>query len=196
MIDWEFIEAQEGFETAGYVPMAGGTPLGRSGVTIGAGVDLGQWSEAQLRRRRVPQNIIDQVKPYLGVRGWLAVQLLEQKPLMLTEAEARRLTQTIRGDIVDLVIKRYEAEARRQGSLRWDALLDRCQTIIVSVAFQYGAFLSKRTPNFHHQITTGRWRDAYENLMNFGDDYPSRRQREAEHLKPVLGSRLITNSRR
>lgn len=186
MIDWEFIEAQEGFETAGYVPMAGGTPLGRSGVTIGAGVDLGQWSEAQLRRRRVPQNIIDQVKPYLGVRGWLAVQLLEQKPLMLTEAEARRLTQTIRSDIIDVVVARYNAGARRKGSLRWEVLPDRCQTVVASVAFQYGAFLSKATPNFRRQITTGLWRDAYDNLMDFGDDYRTRRRKEAAYLKPVL----------
>ncbi|SDF83983.1 pesticin C-terminus-like muramidase [Thalassobaculum litoreum] len=185
-IDWSFIEPLEGFETTGYVPVSGGAPLGMSGVTIGSGVDLGHWTVEQLRRRRVPQHIIDAVGPYLGIRGWPALQLARDRPLILSPDDARMLTDCIRGDIVDAVKSRYDSAAKAAGSLRWNALPEPCRTVVTSVAFQYGPALSSRTPNFWRQVTDGRWAEAHANLMNFGDAYETRRRKEADHLAPVL----------
>lgn len=186
--DWNFIREQEGFSPTGYVPMTADRqePLGQSGVTIGSGVDLGHWSVDQLKRRRVPQHIIDQVKPYLRLRGWAAVQKLEADPLTMSDEEAEFLTKCIQGDITEALEKRYEAAAKAAGSLRWEALPGPCKTVILSVGYQYGPMLSFRTPNFWKQVTTGQWGAAYENLMNFGDSYTSRRRREAEVLSRVL----------
>lgn len=90
------IEPAQGFETTGYVHLEDGQPVSDAGITIGAGVDLGHWCEDSLRARRVPQDIIDQLKPYLGMKGWPALQWATDRPLTLTVADARMLSSCIR----------------------------------------------------------------------------------------------------
>lgn len=43
-----------------------GEPVGQSGVTIGAGLDLGQQGEADLRRMGLEMELINLFRPYLG----------------------------------------------------------------------------------------------------------------------------------
>ena len=109
LLDWPFIERLEGgIVLRGYVPTdSSGAPLGQSGVTIGSGVDLGHWSEAQLRRRRVPADTIDLVRPFFGLRGWKALEVA--RDLRLSHQQAETLTRCIQGDIVDAVRDRYDA---------------------------------------------------------------------------------------
>ncbi|MCZ6804491.1 MAG: pesticin C-terminus-like muramidase [Proteobacteria bacterium] len=59
------------------------------------------------------------------------------------------------------------------------------QTVVASVAFQYGD-LESRTPNYWQQVTTGDWPAALYNLRNFGDRYPTRRNKEADLLESWL----------
>jgi len=187
MPDHTFIEALEGFKTVAYVPRDyRNAPLGKSGATIGAGVDLGQWTEAQLVRRLGPDRMIDLLRPYLGLRGWDAVRALEADPLILSERQARALSKSIRRDVEEALISMYDKAAKRLGGLRWSVLPERCQTVVMSVAYQYGPMLVKETPKFWVQTTSGRWGDAHANLLDFKDDYPTRRRKEAEHLAPVL----------
>ena len=163
-IDWTFIEQLEGFMTIGYVPLDdAGKPLGKSGVTVGAGVDLGQWSEAQLRQRRVPDAIIEQVRPYLGVRGNEAVEILRHKPLNMSREDASTLTECIRSDILDDLVRRYDAASDRP----FRYLDQQAQTVIASIAFQFGTDLAKATPRFWRQVTTRDWKAAHANLLNF-----------------------------
>lgn len=181
-VDWHFIEQLEGFTTIGYVPTDGsGKVLGKSGVTIAAGVDLGQWSEADLRRHRVPDGILDQVRPYFGVRGHDAVELLAHKPLSMSYEDARMLTGCIRGDILDDLVRRYDAASDRP----FKFLSQQAQTVIASVAFQYND-LARKTPNFWAQVTRRDWKAAHANLLNFGDAYRTRRWKEAALLKDIV----------
>ena len=53
-----------------------GEPVGQSGVTIGAGLDLGQQSEADLRRMGLERELIDLFRPYLGKKRISAMQAL------------------------------------------------------------------------------------------------------------------------
>jgi GH24 family phage-related lysozyme (muramidase) len=57
--------------------------------------------------------------------------------------------------------------------------------VVASVAFQYGD-LSRRTPNFWRQVTSGDWDAALNNLRHFGDKYPTRRNKEADLLAKDL----------
>jgi hypothetical protein len=48
-IDWGFIEACEGRgKTEGYIPKRNGKIMGKSGVTIGSGFDIGQHDNAEI----------------------------------------------------------------------------------------------------------------------------------------------------
>lgn len=182
-IDWHFIEQLEGFSLIGYVPTDGaGKPLGKSGCTVASGIDLGQWSEAQLRAHRVPDRILDQIRPYLGVTGHDALEVLAHRPLSLSREDAQMLTGCIRGDIVDDLVRRYDAASDRPFKL----LEQQAQTVIASCAFQYGANLAKACPKFWAQVTRRDWPAAYANLMAFGDRYPTRRRKEAALLKDLV----------
>jgi hypothetical protein len=126
--------------------------LGKSGVTCGGGVDLGQWSEAQLRQRRVPDAIIEQVRPYLGVRGDDAVEILRHRPLNMSREDASTLTECIRSDILDDLVRRYDAASDRP----FRYLDQQAQTVIASIAFQFGTDLAKATPRFWRQVDAAR----------------------------------------
>jgi len=183
-IDWDFIESLEGFATVGYVPVdSDGEPLGKSGVTISAGVDLRHWDEEKLRRRAVPEDIIEKVRPYLRMSGRDALFIANQ--LELTENEARMLGVCVRSAIVSSLTGHFN---RRSRHFRFKDLPQPVQTVIASVAFQYGPALHSRTPNFFRQITAGDWGDAYKNLINFGDAYPTRRRKEGAYLKTALAN--------
>lgn len=67
----------------------------------------------------------------------------------------------------------------------FDQLSSACQTLIASVAFQYGN-LAICTPNFWLQVTIGDWQTALNNLRHFGDMYPTRRNIEANLLEQWL----------
>jgi hypothetical protein len=183
--DWSFIDQLEGFETMGYVPRdAAGEPLGKSGVSVGGGVDLGQWSAIALTRRGVPGAIVDKVAPYCGLRRWDAVHALKV-PLVLTEEEARRLTRVIQGDITDTLVANYD----QASALEFRFLPQEAQTVLLSVAYQFGPDLATRTPKFWKAMTAGDWQAAVRELEDFGDDYPTRRRKEARYLKDLIWQR-------
>lgn len=166
MIDWKFIEEMEGFSVTGYVPDSVNS---KSGVTIASGFDLGQRD-----LRDIPEQFQAQFKPYLGLKGVEAVEYLNKHPLRITADEARTLNEFAHKEVLDRLIAAY-------GPKLWATLNDKQQTVIASVAFQYGD-LEKRTPNFWRQIKIQCWLSAYTNLCDFGDRYKTRRQREATLL--------------
>jgi hypothetical protein len=106
---------------------------------VGAASILGQWSEAQLRQRRVPDAIIEQVRPYLGVRGDDAVEILRHRPLNMSREDASTLTECIRSDILDDLVRRYDAASDRP----FRYLEQQAQTVIASLAFQFGTDLAR-----------------------------------------------------
>ena len=59
------------------------------------------------------------------------------------------------------------------------------QTVIASVAFQYGN-LQHRTPTFWHAVTAQDWRAAVQCLMDFKDAYRTRRMHEADLLVELV----------
>jgi hypothetical protein len=68
-----------------------------------------------------------------------------------------------------------------------DSKIDFCdltkgvQTVIMSVAFQYG-YLPNRTPKFWNAVVNQDWVKAVWHLENFGDVYKRRRLKEAKLL--------------
>ena len=82
------------------------------------------------------------------------------------------------------------------GKLEFGQLTDAQKTVITSVLFQYGS--PRRTPNFWRKVTNQDWAGAEAELRNFGDKYPTRRNKEADLLKNDDGSKgqCETGSRR
>ena len=175
-IDFDFILKQEGFKTQGYVPEA---TKSNSGVTIASGFDLGARNENDLKG--LPQDIVETLSPYLGLRGEEAENFLNSKRLTVTKDQANIINKFAKEEAVRNLKTKWEKATKTS----FDDLPKEKATVLASVAFQYGDLESK-TPNFWNQTINNQWIDAYNNLLDFRDVYNSRREREAEYLFPAL----------
>lgn len=187
-VDYNFISAREGhLRTNGYVPVhSNGTIVGRSGVTIGIGVDLGQQTTAGLANEGVSPALIKMVKPYLGLKGPAALSYLNKHPLVLTVQQAQALTTAAQNHIIDTVASEYTANS--SPPLNFFQLPRGAQTAIADLAYQYGPNLSVRTPVYWNQVTHGEWAAAVQNLNDFGDAYQTRRTLEADLIQGDINS--------
>ncbi len=183
-VDYAFLsELEGGCRTTGYVPAAG---VSRSGVTIATGFDLGQREEADLLRLDFPAPLIARLAPYLGKQGRKAQQFLQRNPLEISEEEARQIDAAVINDHLERLRERYVSAPDNAQRVPFTRLPPAAQTVIASVSFQYGLALDRRTPRFWRAATAQDWDAAVAELEDFGDDYPTRRQREAALLKQVL----------
>ena len=178
MIDFTFITKLEGNECKGYVPDPKNS---QSGVTIAAGFDLGQ-RDAQEIENAFELELAGKLLPYVGVIKEHAQQLLAENPLIITEEENVLINDYCKGSSTRCL---KDLWAKSDALVSFDGLPGECQTVIASVAFQYGN-LSKRTLNFWHQATSGDWTAVEENLRNFGDKYAPRKNKEADLLASGL----------
>lgn len=188
-VDWSFVAELEGkSRQKAYVPARkrSGQPLGRSGVTVGTGFDLGQHAEVDLRRMGISGTLLTKLRPYLRLRKGRAQAFLKRFPLVLTVAEARELDQAKRRDLARRIEQAFDRE--RATHVSPFARLDPAQqTVIVSLAMQYGTHLRRSAPNFWISVLEGRFGDAVRELRSFGDAYPTRRSREAGLLASAAG---------
>ncbi|HKU54888.1 MAG TPA: pesticin C-terminus-like muramidase [Rhizomicrobium sp.] len=186
-VDWGFINEREGVLTRGYVPPdEHDLPDANSGVTIAAGFDLGRRTAADLRRLGLSDDMVTSLTPYLGLRGQAAQDYLAAHPLNITQQQQQAIDTPTFTSAYNTVADNYNA-AQRTGT-RFQDLPRSAQTAIISVAHQYGTNLAAATPHFWTQVTTGRWQDAHDNLMNFGDAYQSRRRLEAGLMSDAINA--------
>lgn len=180
LIDWDFISAREGgCRLVAYVPHLDGGAV-ESGVTVATGCDLGQRNESDIRG--LPDALIAKLRPYLGVTGEEAKELLRKLPLVLSKEEATQIDVLTKCEaLINLMQEWTDSGA----AIKFECLDKKLRTVVASVAFQYGN-LRIRTPNFWRQVTTGDWTAAYYNLMDFGDAYKSRRRLEAQLVREVI----------
>lgn len=182
-VDWSFINELEGNRTNGYMPTrSDGSLIGKGGVTIAAGYDLGVHSLADLNKMNLAPSLVATLTPYLGLTQGAAQAYLADHPLTISSADATAINSSIHSLTVASVVAQYD-NATKAGTF-WE-LDGAAQTVILSVAFQYGN-LASRTPNFWHQVTHNMWNDAVANLRHFGDDHSTRRNLEANLLAGKL----------
>ncbi|AZC16204.1 MULTISPECIES: pesticin C-terminus-like muramidase [Pseudomonas] len=178
-IDFNFISEREGgARTKGYVPAIAHS---KSGVTIATGFDLGQRKLADLQALKLPADLVRRLSPYLFLTTVDAQAALDENPLTISPDEARLIDEAFKAPFIEQLAKKYAAASGRD----FAQLPAPAQTVIASVAFQYGD-LASRTPNFWRQVIACDWAQAVANLRNFGDIYKSRRGKEADLLSSQL----------
>lgn len=188
MIDWQFIGILEGNRLVGYVPRDfDGQPLGKSGVTVAAGVDLGQRSTADILALKLPPALVAKLMPYTEVTGAVAMQRLTAAPLVLMPAEAQTLNAAVRAGSVAELRSLYNGVVLLVDLPGFDDIPGAAQTILASVSFQYGD-LEVRCPCFWRFACAQSWPDVAAELRAFADKYPTRRKAEADYLEAALSS--------
>ncbi len=171
MIDFNFIVNLEGCELNGYVSDAENS---QSGVTIASGFDLGSrgWGD-------IPDTLKPILSKYCGLRGQSALNYLKRNPLTITTMQAKILNEYAHKEALNRLLDAWYSD------VDFESLSIEIRTVIASVAFQYGS-LAVKCPNFWKQVNESDWLGALANLRNFGDRYPTRRNKEADLLESRL----------
>ena len=177
MIYQKFLNCHEGFTLCGYVPIdsTSGEVLGQSGVTIGAGVDLGSKSRASFSS--VSSTLVDKLEPYFGLKRNLAACAAIERALRLTEADANTLTEAVTNDMTKDVSTRYDND-KGENALAFASLPRGVRTAIVSVWYQFG--YPAAYPRFWSFVTKNDWENAIKELRNF---YTNPKEQAAGDLK-------------
>ena len=167
-----------------------GIVVGHSGATIGEGIDLGQMSLAQLQGfGNLSASFIHSLTPYLGknpgvnphATGQAALTYLNAHPLVISQGDLSQL-ETLQHDVEQITIKKVVQNYNAVAYTNFWSLPGGAQTAIIDLAFQYGTNLAAKTPQFWKQVTTGQWQAAVDNLNDFGDDFRTRRKKEADKI--------------
>ncbi|WP_420240220.1 type VI secretion system tip protein TssI/VgrG, partial [Vibrio fluvialis] len=178
MINFEFIKELEGVKKDGYVPDVKNSS---SGVTIASGFDLGARSKSDLLALGLPQTLVDKLTPYLGYKKDEAVEFLAKNPLSVNEQELELLISKVKESETRRIVDLYN---RTSKTTKFECLPWQAQTVIASVSYQYG-YLPSETENFWKQAIEQDWSAMFNNLMKFGDKYPTRREKEAGLIKEI-----------
>lgn len=172
MINYDFIGRQfEGVKLVGYVPPLDGGKI-ESGVSIADGFDIGQRSTDEIADA-FDLALSLKLAPYCEVTGEEAVKLLSRMPLTITEKECSTISEYSHKQATEALLHDWY----KYSKVSFATLTNEAQTVIASVAFQYGD-LPSRCPNFWKQAITQDWEGMLKNLWNFGDAYETRRRQE------------------
>ena len=163
----KFLTCHEGFLFCGYVPIdpKSGEVLGESGVTVGAGVDLGSKSRASFSS--LSSTLVDKLEPYFGLKRNLAACAAIERPLQLTQAEAISVTDAVKNNIDNQALERYNRD-KDPSALEFASLPRGIRTAIISVWYQFGYPDVKPTyPKFWGFVKNNDWENAIKELRNF-----------------------------
>lgn len=164
----------------------GGEPKNRSGVTIGVGVDLGQFDEIGFERIMKKWNVgehkisIDElqiikekIKPYFEKIGAEACAFLRGNPLVLSEKETHFLDMVSQNAAVNDALSKYNVwikSHKNMSMIAFKELTKEQQTALLSHTYQYGTPLNDMfraiLENDPSQIPAIRERDYLFKAMN------------------------------
>lgn len=172
-VDWNTIQKFEGGnQQQGYVPRSG-----RSGVTVGAGFDVGQRNNLN----GLSPETKEILQPFVGAKRDKAEQLLAQRGgVRLSPEQTEEVTNFAKNETE----QKMKDEWAKISSVPFEQLTPAQKTVLASVMHQYGTF--QRTPRFSQFAGKGQWDKVVKELRNFKDEYPTRRNREADYLQSSL----------
>lgn len=172
-IDWGQIEELEGGrQPNAYVPESG-----KSGVTVGAGLDVGQRRHLE----GLPEPIKEKLQPVVGLKRDDAKRKLEALGgIQLTPEETNLVSEFAQNETEQKLRDQWKSIS----DVPFDNLSQAQKTVLASVAHQYGSL--SRTPRFSQFAGKGQWEKVVQELRNFKDQYKTRRNREADYLAQSL----------
>ena len=193
-VHWGVIVKQEGIRLNGYVPVdKSGNAIGRSGVTIGMGFDIGQRNRKEILALAVPYALKVKFLPYAELRKEAAVAFLKTHQLTITKAENDSLTAAVRQQQVRKVTKIYNAHSVSEKD-KFESLASGPKTVVVSLYHQNGDSIYSRFQNVMKHIHAGNYSAAAKALVETDPKYLNRRKAEAAELikaKPAPAARVM-----
>lgn len=159
------------------------TVIGVSGVTIATGCDLGQTDAATLQSYGLPLAIVNQLRPYLGLKSSAAIAKLSALPLTIAPDTAALLDECVHAGY----LQRYVAQAyQKAAGTSFYALPKQAQAVVFSVCYQKGCGGVRRDwPKLWGYLTTQNWCAAAKELRTGFTQYKLRRKIEGDLLQEL-----------
>lgn len=161
----EVFANEGGVHSTGYV-LPGAS---NAGVTIGAGVDLGQNGVSDFQAMGVPQSIINALTPWIGYKGSAASTIVAQigEPV-LSAADANTLSVDAFNYYTNEIASKFNtALAATNNAYTFSQLPEDTQTAIVDVTYPNGPNLQTSAPNFWGDVIKGQWLSAVGELSDW-----------------------------
>jgi hypothetical protein len=193
-VDFAYIAKLEGDQwLRGYVPISRqGVVIGRSGMTIASGFDIGQWSERQFDSFGFPQALSDKLKPFCNHsfkglhKNEVAAVVAKLGPVPeIDKAQADLCDGVVFGTILGDSLGAWD-RGRSRGVPAFTALPGGWQTVWLSRFYQEGP--RTRVPEgtkFRQAALAGRWADAVSDLRGYSQ-YRDRATAEANLLAAAM----------
>ncbi len=188
-VDFAFIASLEGDQwLRGYVPFKKKTGIvaGQSGMTVASGFDLGQWRLTDFQDMKLPQTLMNKLKPFVkpnNFRAMTKVQVAEKVGKLgpvpeLTKTEADMCDAAVFDNKLGEALARWNAN-RQPGVPKFIELPQGWQTVWLSRVYQ------GKTGDFGHLALTGKWQPAIAALRSDAE-YSKRTNQEADLLQTEL----------
>lgn len=172
-----------------------GDVMGRSGVTISTGIDLGQQSksgtraviDAYINKEGNEDNVsvdalMKKLSPYFGLQKQDAVDALAKTPLSVTLDEAQLLAHAFGFNTQKKAAQQFNDNNKKE--MDFKMLPEEAQTVIVDFVYQY--WLSEDggvRSTFWKYVYNGEWKKLADWLKSEPDPYDNRRRREGDRLQ-------------
>lgn len=173
--------------TRGYVP-----PAGRSGVTIGTGFDIGQWTRRDLRAKLgLPEELASRFDPYTGLIRGNAAAALRQNPLEITRDDANVVDQSVHRYFVEETMKYWDHRIPENGVAYRD-LTSAQQTVLMSRTYHQGIGMPNTSVarDFYHSAQRNDWSAAESALRHYKVSQGWYRERTTSEANLLRAERL------
>ena len=181
-----FLAQREGVKLIGYIPLEkDGTAMDKSGVTIGTGFDIGQQKLSDLKG--LDKKIQEIIKPYLGIKGQSAIDLLEKnkdsKPT-LTAPQELILNTWLENKTYKAIQKKWNSS---NSKVKFEKLPEGKATALYSASLNFG-LKGLASFNLWTQATSGKWEEAAKNLETWSGNKQllPRRKLEAGLIRETI----------
>ena len=175
-INWDFISSLEGKAVKdAYVPSD------NSGVTIATGFDLKEKDADLLNQMGISEDTTNLLSQFFGMQGAEAKE--SSQGFSLNDDQVKEIDQASHNWYAGQVKRAYENGDHQTA---WDDLTEAQRTVITSVGFQHGTSFKRKDGsemNYIKQARANDWDSLLANLRNFGDDFNTRRNKEADYLE-------------
>ena len=195
MLHYDYISAflcrMEGVFTTAYIPCrlrnftgassleACGPVLGVSGVTIAAGLDLGQHTARELEAMGLAPATLARLAPYLGLKKAAAVAALASRPFSISREECRAINEALHRTYVDRTATRFSRDGGGDLAAQpWQA-----QAVATSLMLHLGT--PPRYPVTWGHLLAHHWLAAAQELEEGFARYKNRRAEEAALLRTI-----------
>ena len=180
----QFLLQQEGFETRTYIPKVNGVVVGKSGLTFGGGIDIGQMDLREYKALGLPDALESAMLPYVGKQGDDAVAV---------EYELGHFN--IPAEIAMNITRRHIEKSKkklRNAFPKFDSLSPQQQAVALSLLHNYGAAALRY--NTMKAVINGDLQTAIAKLRDPSEwknvELHPRRNREADLLESLLVSQM------